>query len=183
MADITSPDFCSEHINWISEAAMLVAPLWKVPWRGLVSRERFPFLPTPSFKRTFKTNTHMRRQFKERNGLFNKDGRHGSCIDVLCFPSSIFSGRVFPWGKIWARACFHPGASGLPRDDAGLEAARKVTDFTSLADLHISHWFHRWQEKRWWRWWLDTFGQVENLKLKRESPWRESFSLEQRSLT
>ena len=183
MADITSPDFCSEHINWISEAAMLVAPLWKVPWRGLVSRERFPFLPTPSFKRTFKTNTHMRRQFKERNGLFNKDGRHGSCIDVLCFPSSIFSGRVFPWGKIWARACFHPGASGLPRDDAGLEAARKVTDFTSLADLHISHWFHRWQEKRWWRWWLDTFGRLENLKLKRESLWREAFSLEQRSFT
>ena len=117
---------------------MLVAPLWKVPWRGLVSRERFPFLPTPSFKRTFKTNSHMRRQFKEKNWLFNKNGRQGSCADVLCFPSSTFSGTAFPWGRIWVRTCFHPGASGLARDDTGLEAGRKVIDFISLADLHFS---------------------------------------------
>ena len=143
MGDITSCAICGEHIDFISEAAMLVAPVWKVPWRGLVTRERFPYLPTLAFRRTFKTNTRMSRQFKERNGLFNHNGRHGSCVDVLCFPSSIFSGTAFPWGRIWVRTCFHPGASGLARDDTGLEAGRKVIDFISLADLHISHWFHR----------------------------------------
>merc|ERR1719336_3396203 len=54
----------------------------------------------------------MSRQFKERNGLFNNNGRHGT---------------AFPWGRIWVRTCFHPGASGLARDDTGLEAGRKVT--------------------------------------------------------
>jgi len=91
---------------------MLVAPVWKVPWRGLFTRERYPYLPTSAFKRTLKTNTHMSRQFKERNGLFNSNGRHGT---------------AFPWGRIWVRTCFHPGASGLARDDTGLEAGRKVT--------------------------------------------------------
>ena len=153
LGNIISCAICGEHIDFISEAAMLVAPVWKVPWRGLVTRERFPYLPTLAFRRTFKTNTRMSRQFKERNGLFNNKWRHGSCIDVLCSPSSIFSGTAFPWGRIWVRTCFHPGASGLARDDTGLEAGRKVIDlqiFTFLTgfigdrkrDGEVDGWTH-----------------------------------------
>jgi len=92
---------------------MLVAPLWKVPWRGIVSsgtsRRGLPF-PTSISRRSLTTNSHSFLGVRKLNGG-RRCGQHGALA----------------WGRIWVRTCFHPGASGLARDETGLDGGKKVT--------------------------------------------------------
>ena len=60
-------------------------------------------------------------------GPFAKDKPHGICQIIVRVVKLLFLGG-FSWGRIWVRTCFHPGASGLARDETGLEGGRKVME-------------------------------------------------------
>ena len=108
---------CLDHIVRFSEAAMLVAPLWKVPWRGFVSsgssRRCFP-LPTSICKRSLNTNSHAFLGVGKFNGG-RRCRQHGTChIGIFCGDPLLISPRCACLGQdlgshLFSSGCFRSG--------------------------------------------------------------------------
>ena len=108
---------CLDHIVRFSEAAMLVAPLWKVPWRGFVSsgssRRCFP-LPTSICRRSLNTNSHAFLGVGKFNGG-RRCRQHGTChIGIFCGDPLLISPRCACLGQdlgshLFSSGCFRSG--------------------------------------------------------------------------
>ena len=95
---------------------MLVAPLWKVPWRGVVSsgtsRRSLPF-PTSICRRSLNTNSHAFLGVRKFNGG-RRCGQHGTCHIVILWRPTFDLLRCTCLGQdlgshLFSSGCFRSG--------------------------------------------------------------------------